>query len=87
MAKRTTRIIQTIIETLEAKPVRREEILDILIAAYPERDKIGMANTVNACVPYRLIHEKRLDVVKTGDGKFFIQKTVTTEQPTTPDNS
>ena len=68
-------VIATIVTCLEKatkrKPITKEEILDVLVEKFPDRESDSMKRTIGLAVPYKLKKEKGLDVQKSDKG-FWI---------------
>ena len=70
-------IIASIVEflqgaTSEKAALSKKDILSKLTKRFPDADADGMMKTINAQVPNRLIAQKGIDVVKTGDKRFYV---------------
>lgn len=70
-------IIASIVEflqgaTSEKAALSKKDILSKLTKRFPDTDADGMMKTINAQVPNRLIAQKGVNVVKTGDKRFYV---------------
>lgn len=70
-------IIATIQECLtkasKETPVTKDAILNKLVKRFPDRDPDAMKNTINIQVPNRMRTDKKLNIVKTAEGGYYIQ--------------
>ena len=69
-------VIATLLEIMKAsskkEPVTKEQMLEKLIAKFPERNADSMKATINVQIPSRLAKEKNITIVK-GDKGYFVQ--------------
>ncbi len=70
--KKRPGIIKTIIKLISENALTRNEILDELCVAFPDRKRSSMRNTVYAQVPYGLGKEKGIKVTVIGN-KYKIE--------------
>ena len=72
-------VISSILQILEESEegVTKAEILEQLVVLFPEREKDGMQKTINVQLgkgkDCRMSKEKKVDIIKTEDGKFKIE--------------
>ena len=66
-------IIEVIIDCLET-PVSKEEILEILVEKFPEKEASKMKKTVNCQVPYRLGTDKGMILKKDKENRYWVEK-------------
>ena len=67
--KKGTGVIATIVSLIEKsgkKGITKDEILEQLVEAFPDREKVSMKNTINVQVPNRITKEKFPVKVKDG---------------------
>jgi hypothetical protein len=71
-------VIGSIVEFLSAadakKPITKKELVDKLAKRFPDREATSMMRTINVQVPNRLKTDKKLNVVKSDKGGYYIEK-------------
>jgi hypothetical protein len=69
-------VIETIQKCLSEagkKGISKAEILDKLVALFPDREKVSMEKTINVQLPGRLAKEKGLKIKKLENGAFVLE--------------
>ena len=71
-------VIATIAKHVEKatkrKPISKEQLLEILVDEFPDRESDSMKRTIDVQLPARLRKEKDLNIVRNDKGSYYIDK-------------
>lgn len=70
-------VISTILSLVTDAPktgIGKQEILDKLVELFPEKAADGMSKTIQVQLPGRMAKERGINIKKTEDGKFYVEK-------------
>jgi hypothetical protein len=68
-------VISTIFDLVKSskKGITKAELLTKLVELFPDREKAGMEKTINVQLPKRMSTERKVNIIKSEDGKFSIK--------------
>ena len=68
-------VISSIFDLVKSskKGISKAELLTKLVELFPDRSSEGMQKTINVQLPKRMSQEKKVNIIKSEDGKFSIK--------------
>ncbi len=78
----TKSIIEFVKLGSKKKPISKAQILEKLVERFPGRPVKGMTITLNAQLPARLVHDRKMNLIKDGQGMdatFYVEKSAKSE--------